>query len=140
MQVTLKDQAYLQWNTNDSAKSQFFLKSKGIYVTWSLVKTYKLVVFSVLTSNLSIVSRPRFPRDLHREVSLLTLSPFLDSSPHSLCLTFLVYFSTRGEMFANLRNRKKLAPRDNNKGKEKVDDDAPHRSKRQRNEVGDHDD
>ena len=42
-------------------------------------------------------------------------------------------------MFANLRNRKKPAPQDTNKGKEKVDDDVPLHSKRQRNEVGDHD-
>ena len=43
-------------------------------------------------------------------------------------------------MFANLRNRKKPAPRDTSKGKGKVNDDTPRRSKRQSNEGGDQDD
>ena len=62
-------------------------------------------------------------------MSSFALSQFLNSSPRSLCLTFLVFFSAGGEMFANLRNRKKPASRDTSKGKEKVNDDAPRRSK-----------
>ena len=41
-------------------------------------------------------------------------------------------------MFANLRNRKKPVSQDINKGKEKVLDDVPRRSKQQRSEAGDH--
>ena len=43
-------------------------------------------------------------------------------------------------MFANLRNKKKPASRGTSKGKEKVNDDIPRRSKRQRNEGEDPDD
>ena len=86
------------------------------------MRTYELVMFLVLSSSSSTVSHLQFLLHLHQEVSLFTLSQFLDSSPHSLCLIFGVFFSEGRDFF---RYKKKPVSRDTDKGKEKVPDDAP---------------